>query len=177
MFQEYTRYRVLKEFFDKPTHRFQLRELSRNVKLGLPSVINHVKALEKERQIKKVAIGNLTFYAANKENRRFRLYKKLDMVQRLAESGTIAFLEKQLSYPSAIILFGSCAYGEDTEKSDVDLAIVAKEQDLNLEKYEKELKRKIQVHFFSSAGEMKKTAELFNNIMNGIVLDGFVKVL
>ena len=47
------KYRILELFFDSPTKKFQLREISRLVKLGLLSVINHIKYLEKEKFIKK----------------------------------------------------------------------------------------------------------------------------
>lgn len=177
MIQNYNRYRILMEFFDRPMHKFQLRELSRKVKLGLPSVRNHVLELKKEGFIKGVEAGSFKFYVADRENPRFKLYKRLDIIRRLSESGFVKFLEKELSYPSAIILFGSCAYGEDVEKSDVDIAVIAKRRNLSLKRYEDVLKREIQLHFFKGVRDVKKSPELFNNILNGIVLYGFVKAV
>lgn len=177
MIQNYIIYKVLMEFFDSPTKRFQLREISRRVKLGLPSVINHVNALKKGGFVRQVSIGIHKFYIANKEDPKYKLYKKLDMIRRVNESGLLDCLEKRLSYPSAVILFGSAAYGEDIEKSDIDIAILAKETSLGLQKYENALKRKIQLHFFKDTSEMEKNRELFNNIINGVILYGFVKVV
>jgi len=177
MLQNYIRCRILMEFFNRPTHRFQLREISRNVKLGLPSVINHVRALEKEGFVKRDESGVFKSYIAGRDNPEYMLHKKIDMLRRAQESGLVYFLVKKLSIPSVIVLFGSAAYGEDIEKSDIDIAIIAKKKDLNLGKFEKVLEREIQLHFFKDLNEMKKSKELFNNIANGIVLYGFLKVV
>ena len=51
MIQNYSRYRVLQEFFDFPRKDFQMRELSRRINLAQPSVINHLKTLVKDNLI------------------------------------------------------------------------------------------------------------------------------
>jgi predicted nucleotidyltransferase len=178
MLENYNTYKILQQFFDMPTHRFQIREISRITKISLPSVINHLRILEKEGFVKKVKNGVYHSYTAV-INDKFRLYKKLDLIRRLHESRLVDYLEKELSYPSAIVLFGSGAEGEDMEKSDIDIFIIAKEKDLDLAKFEKMLKRSINLHFFGKK-DMKimkrKNPELLNNIINGIVLYGYLKV-
>ena len=75
--------------------------------------------------------------------------------------------------PSVIILFGSASRGEDLKESDLDIFLECKETKLNAEKYEKELNRKINLFF----GEFNKlSSELKNNILNGTVLKGYLKV-
>lgn len=172
MLQNYTTYRILQLFFNSPTKLFQLREISRLIKLGLPSVINHVKKLEKQGFIKGVKNTIYTSYTANKTER-FKLYKKNDILLRIYESGLIDYLDNELS-PDAIVLFGSASRGEDIEKSDIDLFILAKEKDLKLKKYENQLKRKIKPFFEEKLINLPK--ELLNNIINGIVLKGYLKV-
>ncbi|MFH1511369.1 MAG: nucleotidyltransferase domain-containing protein [Candidatus Woesearchaeota archaeon] len=76
--------------------------------------------------------------------------------------------------PDGIILFGSCAKGEDTETSDLDLYIQSSEIKLDLGKFEKELHRRIQLFFSERIEKIPK--ELRNNILNGIKLDGYIKV-
>ena len=76
--------------------------------------------------------------------------------------------------PDAIVLFGSASRGEDIEGSDIDLFLVAKEREINLRKFEKKLKRKISLHFEDSVSKVPK--ELMNNIINGIVVYGYLKV-
>lgn len=173
MLQNYTTYRILQLFFDSPTKLFQLREISRLINVSLPSVINHVKKLEKEGFIKREKKGVYESYTANKTDR-FKLYRRSDILIRLYESGLIEYLDDELS-PSVIVLFGSASRGEDIEDSDIDLFILAKEEDLDLKKYEKKLKRKIEPFFEEKIKDIPK--ELLNNINNGIVLKGYLKVL
>lgn len=177
MLQNYIRYRVLQEFFDSPTHNFHLREISRNLKLGLPSVRNHVQALEKEGFIIGDTAGVFKSYIANKDDSKYKSYKKIDMLARIQESGLVYYLIKELSVPNVIILFGSSAYGEDSENSDLDIAVIANKKDLKLDKFENIMGREIQLHFFKDIKDMKKSKELFNNIANGIILYGFLKVI
>ena len=74
------------------------------------------------------------------------------------------------------ILFGSYAKGEDTERSDIDLYIeTPSKKDITLEKFEKKLKRNIQIFRHKNLFEIKNK-DLVNNIINGIVLNGFVEV-
>ncbi len=135
-------------------------------------MINHVKVLEKEGLVKKEKINIYYSYKANKTDR-FKLYKKVNLLLRLHDSGLVKFLEEKLS-PNAIVLFGSASRGEDIEKSDIDLCILAAEEELNLKIFEKELKRKINLFFESSFNEIP--LELKNNLINGIILSGYLKV-
>ena len=160
-------------FFDQPTKLFQLREISRLAKIGLPSVINHVEKLEKYGFVKKEKKSVYESHIANKENDIYKLYKKLDIVLRLNESGFVEYLISNAT-PNAIILFGSASRGEDIESSDVDIFVLAKEENLNLKEFEKYIKRKINIYFESNIKNLSK--ELLNNIINGIKLYGYLKV-
>ncbi len=74
--------------------------------------------------------------------------------------------------PDCVVLFGSAARGEDTKNSDVDLYLQSGEKDIDLSEFEERLKRRIQLHYnpeFSSYPE-----ELKNNIINGIVIHGYL---
>ena len=173
MLQNYNTYKILELFFDYPTKYFQMREISRLTGLALPSVINHLKKLEKESFVKKEKTNIYFSYRANKI-KKFRLYKKMNLLLRLNDSGLVEFLEEKLS-PNVIVLFGSSSKGEDIENSDVDIFILAKEEELNLNLYEKKLKRKINLFFEEKVKEIP--LELMNNIINGIVLSGYLKVL
>ena len=75
--------------------------------------------------------------------------------------------------PDVIILFGSASKGEDIEESDLDLFIQAPEKKLSLEKYEKLLNRGITLFFEENFSRLSN--ELKNNILNGIVLRGYIK--
>lgn len=143
-------------------------------KLGLPSVINHVKKLEKDGFVRKEKKSVYESYTANKESDNYKLYKKNDIILRLNESGFIQYLINNTT-PNAIILFGSASRGEDIETSDVDVFVLAKEEKLNLKKFENIIKRKINIYFESNIKNLSK--ELLNNIVNGIKLYGYLKVV
>ena len=71
-------------------------------------------------------------------------------------------------------MFGSCAKAAFTEKSDIDIFVEAKGSKLDIGLYEKKLNRKINLLFESNINNLSK--ELKNNIINGIILYGFVKI-
>lgn len=173
MLQNYSRYRVLQEFFDFPRKDFQMRELSRRIRLAQVSVINHLKALQKDELIIKEKKGLYSTYRANKENEDFKILKKQNIIWRMHKCGLISFLDEKLK-PNCIVLFGSASRGEDTETSDIDLFIQAEETELNLEKYEKVLNRKIKLFFEQKITNLSK--ELLNNIINGQITYGYLKV-
>lgn len=173
MLQEYSRYRILQEFFDYPRKEFYLRGLSRATKIAMPSVTNHMKALVNGGLIIKQKKGLYPTFIANRENDLFKLYKKFNLVQRVNETGLLKAIY-DFFVPNAIILYGSASKGEDIEESDIDLFVQAKEKRIDMSKYEKLLKRKI--HLFCGENFNKLSKELKNNILNGIILKGYIKV-
>ncbi len=174
MLQNYTRYRILQEFFDSPRKSFQIREISRIVKLAHPSVIKHLQVLEKMGFILKEKKGVYPAFKANRDSEDFKLLKKQNIVWRIHQCGLLGLLEEKF-LPDCIVLFGSCARGEDNEESDIDLFVQAKEEDIKFEKFEKLLKRKINILFEPKLKNLSK--ELLNNIINGQVVYGYLKVL
>jgi predicted nucleotidyltransferase len=150
-----------------------MREICRNLNLGAPSVLNHLKELQKEDFIIREKKGIYPTYRANRDNEKFKLYKKLNTVLRINETGLLNYIYDNC-LPEAIILFGSAALGEDIEESDIDIFIVSKNKNLNLEKYNKILKRKVNLFFEDNFSRLSK--ELKNNIINGVVLKGYLKV-
>jgi predicted nucleotidyltransferase len=172
MIQNYNTYRVLQLFFDYPSKHFQLREICRILKLGLPSVRNHIKKLEKFGFIRKEKKRVYASFISNR-NELFKIYKRNDVLLRLYETGLIESLSNTF-VPDVIVLFGSASRGEDIETSDIDLFLIAKEKKIKLDIFEKKLKRKISLHFENDILDTPK--ELKNNIINGIVVYGYLKV-
>ena len=173
MLQNYSRYKILQEFFDFPRKDFQMREISRRTKLSQSSVTNHLKNLLKEGFILKEKKGIYPTFISNRDNLRFRIYKKFNLLIRLYETGLLDYLYDSC-FPNSIILFGSSSKGEDIEESDLDIFVQAKTKKLNLEKYEKLLNRRISIFFEDNF--LKLNSELKNNILNGTVLKGYIKV-
>ncbi len=173
MLQNYSRYRILQEFFDFPRKSFQMREISRRIKLAQISVINHLGALQKNGLIIKEKKGLYHTFSANKKSEEFKILKMQNIIWRIHKYGLISMLEEKLK-PNCMVLFGSASRGEDTEASDIDIFVQSEEMELNLGKYEKILKRKIKLFFEPDINSLSK--ELLNNIINGKVIYGYLKV-
>lgn len=163
-------------FFDNPNKAFELIEISRKINLAHTSVKKHLLTLIDLKIITKgtVNFGNKAnpCYSANKKDHLFIHYKKIYNLDCLKNSALIEYIENKCQ-PNSIILFGSFQKGEDTFDSDIDLFVESNEDNLNLEKYEEKLNRKIQIHFKNKF--KKYPNELKNNLINGIVLSGFLE--
>ncbi|MBI2675713.1 MAG: nucleotidyltransferase domain-containing protein [Candidatus Aenigmarchaeota archaeon] len=180
MIQNYSVWLVLRPFFDDPNPKegFTIRWVSREIGLSSTSVMLHLDKLSKEGEYGYPLVirskGRIyPTYWANRASNLFRFYKKMDIIFRLEESGFLRMLEERCS-PDAIVLFGSAARGEDVAGSDVDILIVSQEKKLDMKKYESVLKRGISLHFCENFRKMPK--ELKNNIINGVILRGYIRV-
>ncbi|MBI2109607.1 nucleotidyltransferase domain-containing protein [Candidatus Woesearchaeota archaeon] len=172
MIQECSIWKVFCEFARNPSKSYQIRELSRIIKLAPTSIKIHLRKLEENNLIKKEKVGVYDAYKVNFNNEDFRFYKKISNLINLKESGIIKELEAKFT-PDVILLFGSYAKGEDTENSDIDIFLLAKEKKLDLSKYEKQLNRRFQLFFSENINNLPR--ELQNNILNGIILSGFIR--
>lgn len=173
MLEKYNRYQILKVFMDSPNEKFGLRETARLSKVSPPSVMAYLKEFEAENLIKKEIKRKIPFYSANRDNPNFILYKKISILFELNKTGAIDYMWEKTA-PEAIVLYGSFAKGESIEDSDIDLFILGKEKRINLTEFEKKLGKKIHVLYENSLGNVSK--ELRNNILNGIILKGYIKV-
>ncbi len=168
--------RIIKDhFFINPLSKLRVREIEKTLKLPLPSVIRYCKELQTEGILTTIKIGTVVFYTGNKADNNFILEKKLYNIKSVYDSGLIDFLKVELSNP-VVILFGSYSKGEDIERSDIDLYLeTPSKKEVSVEKFEKTLKRKIQFFRCKNISEIKNN-ELADNIINGIVLNGFIEV-
>ena len=176
MLQKSSMFRTSEIFFVSPTKKQYLMDISRSIGLAHTSVKKNLDKLVKLGliigSVEKRGKRKFPFYRANTD---IKLFKKEKMVYNLfsvLNSGMIEFIEERLM-PKSIVLFGSYQRGEDTESSDVDLFVECKEEELNLNKFEKKLDRKVQLHFKENFGSYSN--ELKNNIINGTVLMGFLE--
>src|SRR3990167_4394167 len=162
-------------FFVNPTAKLRVRAIERTLKLPLPSVIRYCKELKEEGVLTTAKTGDVVFYTANRASEKYLLEKKLHNIRRMYESGLIDYLKRELSNP-AIVLFGSFAKGEDVEESDIDLYIeTPSKKKIILKKFEKLLKRRLQVFQHKNLKEFSNP-HLANNILNGITLNNYIEV-
>jgi len=173
MLDKYNRYKLMKLFLDSPTESFRLREIARLTKISPPSVMDYLKEFENGGLVRRQIKRKIPFYTAIRDSSNFILYKKISILFELNNVGLIDYLWDKLS-PEAIILYGSFSKGESIESSDVDLFILGKDKNLELTDFEKKLSKKIHLLFKKSLEEIPN--ELKNNILNGIILKGYIKV-
>ncbi|MBI2133640.1 nucleotidyltransferase domain-containing protein [Candidatus Woesearchaeota archaeon] len=150
------------------------REIAKYLYVSPTAVANSVKKLKEGRIIKLEKTKTINFISLNMDEQRTMELKRVENLRNVYISGLSEYLENEL--PGAtIILFGSYSRGHDIYTSDIDIAVIeSKDKMLELEKYEKSLKRKINVNFYNSWKDMDK--HLKNNILNGILLHGSVSL-
>jgi len=165
---------VLELFFDKPEESLHIREIARQIKKNPNTVLKDANILAKEGLLLKRATRAVVEIRANNESELFIRLKRLSNLRKIYLSGISDELNKEYGAPKAIILFGSYSRGEDTAKSDVDIAIITKlELKFNCGKYENIFKRKIQIHEI----DLKKVSkEFIMNLANGIILKGYLDI-
>ena len=162
----------LKPFIEDCYRRINVREYSRLMKISPPTASKILFELNKEGLLLIEKDRNYIFYYANKNNRIFVDLSRIYWNVRL--DNFVDFLNKNLTNP-AIVLFGSLSKAETKNDSDIDICIIGHKTELNIKSFEDNLKRKIQLFFFSSVEDMKNK-ELANNIINGYILNGRLKL-
>lgn len=170
MIEKSTIQKVLTIFFENPSRDFHLRELSRILKLSMPTIISSTDKLAKEKLIIKEKCRVITKVTANRDNIEFARRKRLHNLELIYNLSLINYISESYNQPKAIILFGSFSRGEDIEKSDIDIAVITnKRLNMNLSEYEKKLKKAINLHEV----DLDRISEEFKaNLLNGIVLEG-----
>jgi len=166
--------RVMESFFRYPHRSFHIRELSRITGLSSTGIIKIVKKLKKEKLLVSRKLINFEEIRPDFEGK-FLPMKRLYNVYSIYECGMITYLKKFYEMPQSIVLFGSYSEGMDTEKSDIDIAIISKafpKRTPDLEKFESKLARKVNVHIVNLRTAAK---EFRNSLANGIVLEGFAE--
>ncbi len=168
MVQKCSLINVTEVFFKEPTKVHFIKEISRKINLAPTSIRNHIKYLKKEGMIIEKESSPFNGLVANLDNDKFIFYKRsfnLFSLFKLRETliNSIA--------PSGIILFGSYSRGEDVENSDVDLIVLRKtKKEINLEKFEKELGRKIHITYLNNINELD--IHVKENAKRGVIIYG-----
>jgi len=167
---------ILRLMFIKSGMQLNARRIAMILEVSQPAVSKALPFLEKEEFIKveKDKDSKRLSIELNKEEHKTIWLKRADNLKQIYESGLAQFLYD--TFPgSTVILFGSYAFGEDTIKSDLDLAVIGvKEKGIDMTKFQKILGRAITINYYLSFKSIDK--HLLNNILSGIVLKGAVEI-
>ncbi len=150
------------------------REIAKKLKVSPTAVANSLKSLKNKNLITIKKTKTINFISFNRDKTKSIELKRVENIKNIYCSGLSDHLENELP-GGTIILFGSYSRGEDTTTSDIDIAVIErKDKNLNLEKFENTLNRKINVNFYESWNKIHK--HLKNNILNGILLHGVIEL-
>src|SRR3989338_8136991 len=106
--------KVLYWFFAYPSREIGLSDLANETKIAKTTANRIVRNMEKAGVLEVTRICKVWRIKVNQENGLYRQMKVAYNVERILE---------YMPNPQTIVLFGSCRYGTDTEKSDIDIAV------------------------------------------------------
>jgi predicted nucleotidyltransferase len=167
-------------FFSYPDRGMGLNDLSVQLEVSKTTANRVVKRLVEEGFLKVEELGRLWRISCNKDHL-FNYSKKVPHnLSMIYGSDLLENILADVENARAIILFGSYRKGDDTEDSDIDIAV---------EVIDDEEPRVTEYRVFPTFGHRKDVTvnlylfsrnkidlNLFANIANGIVLHGFLEV-
>ena len=163
---------ILELLFTFPRKQFSYRDIERNTDLSIGTISKYVPLLEKQDLLKRDVRPTAKYVSANFSNPTFRQLKRANNLKKLYESNIINELEIKLR-PTSIVLFGSYSRGEDTEESDIDIAILGgRKFQLNRKPFEKKLQRHINLTQIQRVTKMQD--EFKQTLINAIVVSGLL---
>ena len=172
-------FKIIYWFFAFPEKEISLNDLAKNVGISKTNANKIATYLVKEDFLKKEILGKTWRISCNPAHK-YNITLKIPFnLGQIYESRIIDKIMKKIPNAKSIILFGSCRKGDDTEKSDIDIAVeIVENTELeiskmgNLEQFGYRKNIPINLHIFS---KNKIDLNLFSNIANGIVLSGFLE--
>jgi len=169
-----TAFNIIEQFFYSGLNRLQTSKIIKKTGYDFKTVKKYLKDLTKLDLIKEHEDLNIPTYESNYRNKFFLNIKREKILNDIFIGGLPQYLNKKLG-ETACILFGSCVRGDYYEDSDIDIFIQSKKVKLDFSKYEKKLKRKINLFFeekWQNLNEGMKTG-LLND---GIAINGRLKL-
>lgn len=172
--------KVLQWFFSRPTERIGLTDLSEALGIAKTTARSVVAKLAEKGFLNIEPIGKLLRISCvpnHSYNFTWKISYNLTLV---FSSGVLSEVHKIIPSPKAIVLFGSYRKGDDIETSDLDIAveIIDNEGPKIIELGHLDnfgYRKNIPVHLYIFSRN-NVDINLFANIANGIVLEGFLEV-
>ena len=122
-----------------PDNQFYLREVAKKLDKSVGGVHKTLKSLHAMDFVTENKSGKNLYYQINQMNPSIKNFKIFMTINELTP-----LINKLNDISVKIILFGSCATGEDTSKSDIDLLVLTNDKDaVNKYLHNNKLERKI----------------------------------
>ena len=140
---------ILRLLFIKVGLKLNQNQIAKLLKVSPPAVMKALPLLEKENllTINQEKESKRLLIELNRDNHQMMQLKRADNLKQIYETGFADFIEKECA-GATIIIFGSYSRGEDTINSDIDIAVIGREEkNISLEKYENMLERKININY------------------------------
>lgn len=164
--------KILIFFYKNSYDEVYLRELSKRLKLNVFSVKTYADELVKEGLLLETRKGKERYLKAS-NNLTFKYLKIAYNLHKFLSSGIIDYIKEKVPLLTSIVIYGSVARGEDSEKSDLDLLIIGQKVRLDLRKFEEKLGREI-IPLFFKWSEWKKQARKNKGFYQNVIIDGIV---
>ena len=176
--------KVLYWFFSFPNMETGLNDLASNLEIAKTTAKKVVNILIQEGFLNKKVYGkawNITCNKLHEYNFTKKIAFNLEIMLRAYKcQGLKEHILSEVGNAKSIILFGSYRKGDDTEKSDIDIAV---EIENNKEPKIIQLgiipqigyRKNVKVNLYTFCRN-KVDLNLFTNIANGIILEGFLEV-
>ncbi len=159
---------------NKAGEKLSQREIAKILKVSPTTIKEPARKLKEKNLIKIEKTKTINFISFNRDEEKAINLKRAQNLKNTYTTGLTEHLKNELP-GSTIIIFGSYSRGEDTNNSDIDIAVIErKEKKLTLNEYEKKLNRKININYYKTLKEINP--ELKNNILNGIIINGSVEL-
>ncbi len=168
--------KVIELFFNGPKHWY-FEEILKEAKISRPQLAAWLNKFEKEGIIRRIKERRKRpYYMQNFNNASFKNKKKLFALNKFSESGFLDQLYK--CEAETIIIFGSFARSDWNYDSDIDVFILGSAEKFDKFKFEKKLKREIQLFHFQNEKEMLKLErDLLPYIASGYIVKGDLSFL
>jgi len=152
-----------------PDKQFYIREIAKHMDKSVGGTHKTLKSLKEMSFIKENKSGKNIYYRINQMNPSVKNFKIFVTINELTN-----LVNKLKKISKKIVLFGSCAAGEDTSDSDIDILVLTDEKEkVNKKILNYKLNREIQA-VVVNAGDLIKIKEkdkgFYQEINKGITL-------
>ncbi len=148
LFQHSNTLKVLEWFLKNPNDQISLRALSRTLKISASSISGILNLLHSDGLVSKNPHSNLIFFKSI-SCATFKALKIAHNLHVLEDCKILDLIEQNSSVLYGVYLYGSCAKGEDTASSDIDILVIASDCWVDFSQLSSRVGREVNLKIFS----------------------------